>query len=136
MDLEGNGEARDRVRRLRWKAVAICMVCFALIWGVITIQMAQGDDPALASEAASGTSASPRESQGLPDQRGLPGEGGFGGGLPGGAPQGSPEEFLFEGGGSGSGELGSPGGEFGEGTLPEAPGGSQEGLEPMHTHQS
>ena len=109
MEFAGSGEARDRVRRLRWKAVAICMVCFALLWGVITIQMAQGDDPALGSEAASGAGAAPREPQG-----GFPERDGFGAG-----PQGSPEEFLFEGGGS-----------------PEGLGESPEGLEPLHTRQS
>jgi hypothetical protein len=38
---------REQVGRLKARVVAISLVCFALLWGVVFIQMATGNDPVL-----------------------------------------------------------------------------------------
>jgi hypothetical protein len=51
---------RRHVNRLRWRVVTISLVCFALFWGVVSIQMATGNDPVLSQKTGS-SGASPRE---------------------------------------------------------------------------
>jgi cytoskeletal protein RodZ len=38
---------RERAGRLRNRVVAISLICFALLWGVVFVQMATGNDPVL-----------------------------------------------------------------------------------------
>lgn len=38
---------RERAGRLRSRVVAISLICFALLWGVVFVQMATGNDPVL-----------------------------------------------------------------------------------------
>jgi hypothetical protein len=38
---------RDRAGRLKTRVVAISLICFALLWGVVFVQMATGNDPVL-----------------------------------------------------------------------------------------
>ena len=52
---------RRRAGLLRGRVVAISLICFALLWGVVFVQMATGNDPVLSAkeETTSGrTSAS------------------------------------------------------------------------------
>jgi hypothetical protein len=51
---------RRRVNRLRWRVVTMSLVCFALFWGVVSIQMATGNDPVLSQKTGS-SGAGPRE---------------------------------------------------------------------------
>jgi hypothetical protein len=45
---------RRRAGLLRGRVVAISLVCFALLWGIVFVQMATGNDPVLsAKESAS-----------------------------------------------------------------------------------
>lgn len=41
---------RRRAGMLRGRVVAISLVCFALLWGIVFAQMATGNDPALAGK--------------------------------------------------------------------------------------
>ena len=41
---------RRRAGQLRGRVVAISLICFALLWGVVFAQMATGDDPVLAGK--------------------------------------------------------------------------------------
>lgn len=43
---------RNRAGRLRGRVVAASLICFALLWGVVFVQMATGNDPVLAEKAA------------------------------------------------------------------------------------
>lgn len=43
---------RRRAGLLRGRVVAISLVCFALLWGVVFAQMATGNDPVLAGKEA------------------------------------------------------------------------------------
>ncbi|MBS1878692.1 MAG: hypothetical protein JST31_04195 [Actinobacteria bacterium] len=43
---------RNRAGRLRGRVVAASLVCFALLWGVVFVQMATGNDPVLSEKAA------------------------------------------------------------------------------------
>jgi hypothetical protein len=38
---------RERAGRLKARVVAISLICFALLWGVVFVQMATGNDPVL-----------------------------------------------------------------------------------------
>jgi hypothetical protein len=38
---------RERAGRLKTRVVAISLICFALLWGVVFVQMATGNDPVL-----------------------------------------------------------------------------------------
>lgn len=50
---------KRRAGLLRGRVVAISLVCFALLWGVVFVQMATGNDPVLsAKEKAGRTTAS------------------------------------------------------------------------------
>lgn len=53
---------RARVGRLRKRAIAVSLVCFALLWGAVFVQMATGNDPALGSAAASAGAAAQESS--------------------------------------------------------------------------
>lgn len=55
---------RLRAGALRSRVVAISLICFALLWGVVFVQMATGNDPVLGSAAAHGsrTASRPRSS--------------------------------------------------------------------------
>lgn len=46
---------RRRAGRLRGRVVAISLVCFALLWGVVFVQMATGNDPVLSAKKTSAT---------------------------------------------------------------------------------
>jgi hypothetical protein len=49
---------RRRVGALRSRAIATSLVCFALLWAVVFVQMATGNDPVLGGDRRSnGTSA-------------------------------------------------------------------------------
>ncbi|MDX6603338.1 MAG: hypothetical protein QOF13_2540 [Solirubrobacterales bacterium] len=51
---------RERAGRLKARAVAISLICFALLWGVVFVEMATGNDPVLgdsSSTVAKGSSA-------------------------------------------------------------------------------
>ncbi|HVV89231.1 MAG TPA: hypothetical protein VHB53_01935 [Solirubrobacterales bacterium] len=41
---------RRRAGLLRGRVVALSLVCFALLWGIVFVQMATGNDPVLASK--------------------------------------------------------------------------------------
>jgi hypothetical protein len=38
---------RERAARLKTRVVAISLICFALLWGIVFTQMATGNDPVL-----------------------------------------------------------------------------------------
>jgi hypothetical protein len=38
---------RERAGRLKSRVVAISLICFAMLWGVVFVQMATGNDPVL-----------------------------------------------------------------------------------------
>ncbi|HEX3734490.1 MAG TPA: hypothetical protein VHU86_04975 [Solirubrobacterales bacterium] len=40
---------REKAGELRGRVVAISLVCFALLWGTVFVQMATGNDPVLGS---------------------------------------------------------------------------------------
>jgi hypothetical protein len=42
---------RRRAARLRGRVVAISLICFALLWGVVFAQMATGNDPVLSAKS-------------------------------------------------------------------------------------
>jgi hypothetical protein len=53
---------RRRAGELRGRVVAISLICFALLWGIVFVQMATGNDPVLsAKRAAAGTSGGHRK---------------------------------------------------------------------------
>src|SRR6201994_4896947 len=41
---------RRRAGQLRGRVVAISLICFALLWGIVFAQMATGNDPVLAGK--------------------------------------------------------------------------------------
>jgi len=43
---------RERAGRLRNRVVAISLICFALLWGVVFVQMATGNDPVLGDSSS------------------------------------------------------------------------------------
>jgi cytoskeletal protein RodZ len=43
---------RERAARLETRVVAISLICFALLWGVIFVQMATGNDPVLGDSSS------------------------------------------------------------------------------------
>jgi hypothetical protein len=45
---------RLRAGELRSRVVAISLICFALLWGVVFVQMATGNDPVLGQATARG----------------------------------------------------------------------------------
>jgi hypothetical protein len=54
---------RERAGRLKARVVAISLICFAVLWGVIFVQMATGNDPVLgdsSSTVAKGSSGRTR----------------------------------------------------------------------------
>jgi hypothetical protein len=53
-----------RAGALRSRVVAISLICFALLWGIVFVQMATGNDPVLGPSAAHGsrTASRPRNS--------------------------------------------------------------------------
>jgi hypothetical protein len=55
------GAQRRRVGILRSRAIAISLICFALLWTVVFVQMATGNDPVLGGgrHAAGATAARP-----------------------------------------------------------------------------
>jgi hypothetical protein len=62
---------RRRVNRMRRRVVTMSLVCFALFWGVVSIQMATGNDPVLSQKTGSSGTGS-RETPERPE----PSEGG------------------------------------------------------------
>jgi hypothetical protein len=55
---------RRRAGVLRGRVVAISLICFVVLWGVVFAQMATGNDPVLSGKektAASRTATSPRQ---------------------------------------------------------------------------
>ncbi len=54
---------RRRVNRLRWRVVTMSLVCFALFWGVVSIQMATGNDPVLSQKTGSSGAGSREPSE-------------------------------------------------------------------------
>jgi nucleoid-associated protein YgaU len=49
---------RERAGRLKTRVVAISLICFALLWGVVFVQMATGNDPVLGSSSSTGVEGS------------------------------------------------------------------------------
>jgi hypothetical protein len=49
-----------RAGALRSRVVAISLICFALLWGIVFVQMATGNDPVLGSSAGQGSRAASR----------------------------------------------------------------------------
>jgi hypothetical protein len=45
---------RRRAGLLRGRVVAISLVCFALLWGIVFVQMATGNDPVLSAKEKTG----------------------------------------------------------------------------------
>jgi hypothetical protein len=43
---------RERAGRLRNRVIAISLICFALLWGVVFVQMATGNDPVLGDSSS------------------------------------------------------------------------------------
>jgi cytoskeletal protein RodZ len=43
---------RERAGRLKSRVVAISLICFALLWGVVFVQMATGNDPVLGDSSS------------------------------------------------------------------------------------
>jgi cytoskeletal protein RodZ len=43
---------RERAGRLRARVVAISLICFVLLWGVVFVQMATGNDPVLGDSSS------------------------------------------------------------------------------------
>ncbi len=43
---------REKAGELRGRVVAISLVCFALLWGVVFVQMATGNDPVLGDSSS------------------------------------------------------------------------------------
>jgi hypothetical protein len=61
---DSTGTLTDRARRvwrLRRRVLAISLACFVLFFGVMTIRMSLGDDPALGSSAATSSSTGTAE---------------------------------------------------------------------------
>jgi hypothetical protein len=57
--IERKRQARHRIRaqrqragRLRNRVIAISLICFALLWGVVFVQMATGNDPVLGDSSS------------------------------------------------------------------------------------
>jgi cytoskeletal protein RodZ len=57
--IERKRQARHRIRaqrqragRLRSRVIAISLICFALLWGVVFVQMATGNDPVLGDSSS------------------------------------------------------------------------------------
>ena len=48
---------RARAGRLRNRVIAISLVCFAVLWGTVFVQMATGNDPVLGGSAIKTASA-------------------------------------------------------------------------------
>ena len=53
-------ERKAHIKRLRRRAIAVCLVCFALFWGVITVRMAVGDDPVFGGAGSGSPTVSSR----------------------------------------------------------------------------
>ncbi|HEX3239736.1 MAG TPA: hypothetical protein VHR18_06335 [Solirubrobacterales bacterium] len=49
---------RARVRQLRRRCIAVSVVCFALLWGVVFTQLVSGNDPVLARKTESKSQSS------------------------------------------------------------------------------
>jgi hypothetical protein len=49
---------RRRAGHLRGRVVAISLICFALLWGIVFVQMATGNDPVLSAKEKAGRTAS------------------------------------------------------------------------------
>ena len=49
-----------RAGALRSRVVAISLICFALLWGIVFVQMATGNDPVLGSSAGHGSRTASR----------------------------------------------------------------------------
>ncbi len=43
---------REKAGELRGRVVAISLVCFALLWGIVFVQMATGHDPVLGDKSS------------------------------------------------------------------------------------
>jgi cell division septal protein FtsQ len=63
--IERKREARHRIRaqreragRLKARVVAISLICFALLWGVVFVQMATGNDPVLGDSSSTAVKGS------------------------------------------------------------------------------
>ncbi|MBS1887277.1 MAG: hypothetical protein JSU06_08820 [Actinobacteria bacterium] len=50
-------EQRQRAGHLRGRVLAISLACFALLWGIVFVQMATGNDPALSGKKVAKTQA-------------------------------------------------------------------------------
>jgi hypothetical protein len=64
---------RERAGRLKTRAVAISLICFAVLWGVVLVQMATGNDPVLgdsSSTVAKGSRGRSRHSARAPAEAG------------------------------------------------------------------
>jgi hypothetical protein len=48
---------RRRAGLLRGRVVVVSLICFAVLWGIVFVQMATGNDPVLSSKRAVATSA-------------------------------------------------------------------------------
>ena len=51
---------RQKVGELRGRVVATSLVCFALLWGIVFVQMATGNDPVLGDSSSTAKSSGHR----------------------------------------------------------------------------
>lgn len=64
---------RQRAGQLRGRVVAISLICFVLLWGIVFAQMATGNDPVLANKQAT-VSASTADKRHRAQTKELPSE--------------------------------------------------------------
>jgi hypothetical protein len=66
------GAQRRRAGQLRGRVVALSLICFATLWGIVFAQMATGNDPVLSGKekaAVTHATASPRKEVETTDRR-------------------------------------------------------------------
>lgn len=63
---------RRRAGQLRGRVVAISLICFALLWGVVFVQMETGNDPVLGDGSATAAVKRPAGSRGASQAKAPP----------------------------------------------------------------
>jgi hypothetical protein len=99
--IERKRQARHRIRaqrqragRLRNRVIAISLICFALLWGVVFVQMATGNDPVLGD--SSSTVAKGGNGRNRPAAKAAPAEAGTNTDSGATEPEGLEEQALAE----------------------------------------
>ncbi|MGH2936804.1 MAG: hypothetical protein ACRDPE_01635 [Solirubrobacterales bacterium] len=62
-------DQRRRAGLLRGRVVALSLICFALLWGIVFVQMATGNDPVLSAKEKSGRTTASAGRQGKAGHR-------------------------------------------------------------------